>query len=114
MTDKKEVSAERLEFIRKRVAELTVKIKSDVMPEHRRRCEEREKTHPNNIRFDDEIMRALNSNSLVAELRRLQNICPHDFTDFEENKSLPTPAKTKRCKICNSNETIFSLKGGLS
>ena len=106
------ITPERVERIRQRAAMLIEKIKTDVLPEHRRLCEEKEKLHPTRVSFDDEITRALNSNSLVAELRRLQKICPHDWTGFQENNTWLTPAKTNRCKICHSNETVFESKGG--
>lgn len=102
-----QMNPERVERIRLRASELIVKIKSDVLPEHRRRCEEKQKLHPNKVRFDDEVMRALASNSLVAELRRLQKVCPHDWTGFEEDKTWPISAKINRCRICHSNETVF-------
>lgn len=101
------MTAEKKEYVRKRAAELVEKIKVEVLPEHRRRCEEKEKLHPTRVRFDDEATRALESNSLVAELRRLQKTCSHDWTDWQENKTFSTPAKTKRCTICRSNETVF-------
>lgn len=107
-----EVTIGKREFIRKRTTELLEKIRLDVMPNHRRRCEEREKLYPNQVRLDDEITRALNSNSLVAELRRLQNSCPHDFTDWQEDSTWPVLARTRRCRTCQSNETDFDdLKG---
>ena|SRR3989344_5412102 len=101
------ISPKRVEMIRERVPVLIERIKVEVMPEHRRRCEEKEKAHPNRVRFDDEVMRALESNSLVAELRRLQKVCPHNWTGFQEDKTWATPAKTNRCTICYSNETVF-------
>lgn len=108
------MSPERLERIRHRALELVEKIKFDVLPEHRRRCEEKEKFHSNKISFDDEIMRVFNSNSLVAELKRLQKICPHDFTDFQGDNTWSVPAMTQRCRICRSTETVFNSAGRLS
>jgi hypothetical protein len=102
-----QISPQRIEMIKKRVSVLIERIKAEVMPDHRRRCEDKEKAHPNRVRFDDEVMRALESNSLVAELRRLQKVCPHDWTGFQEDKTWVMPAKTNRCIICHSNETVF-------
>ncbi|MDO8495225.1 MAG: hypothetical protein Q7S32_01700 [bacterium] len=102
-----DMTPERMGRIRQRSAILMDRIKVEVMPGHRRRCEEKEKQNSNRIRFDDEITRALENNSLVAELRRLQRVCPHDWTGFQKDDSWPTPAQTKRCTICQSNETIF-------
>lgn len=102
-----DMSPERIERIRQRSAVLIERIRIEVMPNHRRRCEEKEKQHPNRVRFDDEISRAIESNPLTAELRRLQRVCPHDFTEFQEDKTWPVPARTKRCLICRSNETVF-------
>ncbi len=93
--------------IQQRVSELIPKIRPEVMPAHRLRCEEREKLYPLSVRFDDEISRMLQSNSLVAELRRLQRICSHIWTDWEDDTTWSIAAKTKRCTICSSNETIF-------
>ncbi len=97
--------------IQERTTELTSRIRTEVMPEHRRRCEEREEMYPNSVRFDDEIFRMLQSNPMVAEVRRLQRMCQHLWTGYEVDTTWSVPAKTKRCTICQSNETAFGEEG---